>query len=490
MSIVGWTINQFAGPPTSQTNTIIFPRTIHQNMILECIGVSIYRNCTINNVSINCHIVIITININPTGLLYTIEVTIGITTVIACMNTINCNINIMTVCRDSFTPTNNRITNSTVCSACISCFGTSCSLIIKRSHNMLVEANTSSLTIIDPCLCTLYALSGIVCEEKLGINKNILHAKGACCVIDIGYNATFERNFNALRPDNASINKSSRRLILISLILCNMRFPSTNWNGCDYCFARCSIVACTGNRNSCNIIIFLNRPFCSKSCCNRHTLEFPRTCVIKVKCHFDFLNLFDIRSYNIHPIKRTDKKSIRLGILRNYGYSGSICSSINSNRTADPRTISCVIGNFKLNSVHAVSKSNIIYGNLAVCKSASNFIAVNICLSRRSVETHCIISRKIRNLYLESGVIEVNGLTAYYSIDRTNGIKNHRIGKYRILSILYCGRVVNRNIINIEREFSIEVRCGYIIVIRVSGRIRCRSTIVDTNADSIEPVCC
>ena len=74
MGIKGRTSKQFTCPPTSQSNTVMLPRTIVQNIVNECVCVAVYSHNTVNSNTAIITIVIIIVNLNPAGLCLSINI--------------------------------------------------------------------------------------------------------------------------------------------------------------------------------------------------------------------------------------------------------------------------------------------------------------------------------------------------------------------------------------------------------------------------------
>ena len=351
-----------------------------------------------------------------------------------------------------------------------------------------METYACCLLSVDPCLSTLNALSCIVCEEDLCIYEEIIHSKCINGIVCICNNTLLKSKLDALSPDDTSLNESCRSLVLISGILSNVRLPSTYGNGSDNRIALRSYCSCTCDSDISDVIVLLNGPVsCEAGSCGK-TLKCPVTCIVKVKDHFNLLNLFNFSCSNVHPVNGADEEAVCLGITGSNGHACVLNACLYVDLTGCPCAVACVISDLKLNGVNSVAEIKAIDGDLAVCISAGNFSSVNISLCCGSCDTCCVISNEVCNLDLECRIIEVDGLSVDLCVNGTDSIHYHGIGEYGILSVLNCSGIVNGNIIDIERILTVEVRSIYVIVIVVTVCVLSGSTLVNTDTDAMEAV--
>ena len=319
------------------------------------------------------------------------------------------------------TPFNDRVTLVTECSADVTGLGTGCCLISESNYVVLMEAKTCGLFGINPRLSTRYLCSCVVGEEQLCIYKDIFHAKRIDGVINVGNNALFKHDFNALCPNNTSFYKSGGILAFVAFVFGNVRFPCANRDRSNDSFTACKCFTCAGYSDSSYIIIFFYRPFSLEAECYIHTLKLPVAGIVKIKSELDFLNLINVGSYYVKPINRSNEKFVSVRIF-GYNRNGRSFTSVNSYRTTNPRAVSCIIGNFKFNGMSAVFKCNAVDRYFAVCKRTSYFSAVDISFRRRCIKAGSVVGNKIRYLYLKGRVVEFDGLTVDNCVNRTDSI--------------------------------------------------------------------
>ena len=389
----------------------------------------------------------------------------------------------MTSCRNNRTPINYRITNLTEGSARVTIGSTSCLTISHSRYSVLMPAFASSSLGVEPCLSAFHRLSGVVCEEQLCVNKKCLHAEGVLGLVNESYNTLLKSEFNALCPYSTVTYQPSGSCEFVTLISCVLSCPCTN-RECKESRLTCRNYITSLLDDDCSdIVILLDGVRNSKACCNLHTIEFPRACVIHIEYKFNLFDCLDIGGNNIHPIERTNQDAVCSGIPRN-NLNSSIVACSNYNTTGSPRFIAHLISNGELNSMITNRKIYATKCNLTICIITFYLLTIDISLSGCSIDANSVSKRSV--LYycnFERRIAVVDNLTIHSCKALGNRVCYHGVREDRSFTIINSSRVIQCDIINIECILTVYVRLSNIVIVVVSC-VSC--TVINRDVDVVE----
>ena len=238
-------------------------------------------------------------------------------------------------------------------------------------------------------------------------------------------------------------------------------FPGANRKRCKNSFSGCNSFSCSGNNNVSIVVVFINGIFCGKSGKNFHMVKFPNAHTVKVEIEINFLNFFSIISLKVHIIYRTDRKVCKSRICRNKSYGAF--SSVDNNLSGGFSGVSCVIFNFKYESVNAIIKLDIVNADYAGGRAsiaAVKLYSINIYSCRRRIDAGVVVFCGIFFCFCHNSD-DIGGcsLAVHFIVHIAISEKSNSF-KFRSLSVFNNSGIVNSDVVDINSKSGFYV--GYI----------------------------
>ena len=341
------------------------------------------------------------------------------------------------------TPVYNGSAYLAVCSACVACFCTCCSLIVYCYGCMYVSCASVCLECrIGECclkLCVYAELFIGECAEYIGSIS-----------VNIGDLTHVYVYLKVIRPEAVCVPIC---FCCVTLYL-NVGIVVDNTDGkrCKCCSSCLGIFACTCDRDSCCIILFVDSIRKYEALCENCMIKLKVVTVVEVDLSCYGLDSFDIGCIYIHPIYGTAVKSVESCIVRNYLYCGSINAAFNLYKSYYNGLIAHVIADLELNAVNSVCYCDIADGDSVICKSCIYLNTVNVCLNGRYVKACCICLLSIfinYSCYCDK-VALCYSTAVLLKLDTHIGISKSYCAENGSFSVIYSIREVCCNVININ----------------------------------------
>ena len=240
----------------------------------------------------------------------------------------------------------------------------------------------------------------------------------------------------------------------------NLSLPYTYRNRCYNLRTTCTCVASFGNRDSCNILVFLKLIGHLKTICNNCMIKMPNESIDHIKINNNLLCRFNIRCHNINIIYRTAEKICQRCIVRNKINGRNIRTCVHPDLTNNGIEIAHLIADYKLDTVQSVSNGYVGNRDSATRIFAIYFHSVHIGLCRACVNTCRITLYKIGYTNFCTEGIVVNGLPLHLThnaviINKVQGSENRSISIIRCIRILYCNIVNKVSILTLRIYYTV-----------------------------------
>ena len=203
----------------------------------------------------------------------------------------------------------------------------------------------------------------------------------------------------------------------------------------------------------------------------------PGVNIVEVKGQSNLINLFHVCCNNVDPVLRTGKDHACMN-LGHYLNSSVFTRTLNLDLSDDGSIVARFITSSKLDGVHTIGKLGCCNRDHAAIEGALYFVTVDVCLNAGSIQTGGINQLHI----FSNGNTECNlvilgnaGLLALIIqifVFTANRLYIGNFTKGRSFLIVASLRVVNDNIVNIERIDALMAGNGYPVIFAAATTIQ------------------